>query len=335
MLLALLLCGPAIAARPIIGILTLPSIEGLPANHSFLPASYVKWIESAGARVAPLRFDAPRTELAALAASLNGVVFTGGSNDIFDPVTGAPTPYFESALFLYNIAMGAPAKAGAGGDPGNSLRLWGTCLGFELVSAFACGATTNDTFLGHFDAENLTLPLDFTAAALTSRLFGGAPASVMADLRTLPITMNEHTRGVTPASVANAARCSGLTVLATSTDRHGAQFVSALEFAGSASVFATQFHPERPAFEWFTDRAVPHSAAAVGAMAYLANAFVAQARARAPKPFASPQAEQDALIYSWQVQDTRVASDYYEQTYIFPALVRSTPSAPAAPFSFQ
>jgi gamma-glutamyl hydrolase len=291
--------------RPVVGILTLPSIEGLPTNHTYLPASYVKWMESAGARVAPVRFDAPRDELRALADSLNGLVFTGGSNDIFDPDSGKPTPYFDTALFLYNIA--------AAKDP-NALRLWGTCLGFELIASFASGATTSDTFLGHFDAENITLPLDFTAAAARSRLFGGAPSSTMKDLGTLPITMNEHNRGVTPVSV---AKNSAIRVLATSTDRNGDEFVSALELVDSP-VFATQFHPERPAFEWFTDRAVPHTSAAVGAMSYLASAFVASTRARKPRDFASAQAEQDALIYSWPATDTRAASDYYEQTYFFP-----------------
>ena len=97
--------------RPVVGILTLPSIEGLPTNHTYLPASYVKWMESAGARVAPVRFDAPRDELRALADSLNGLVFTGGSNDIFDPDSGKPTPYFDTALFLYNIAAAKDPNA--------------------------------------------------------------------------------------------------------------------------------------------------------------------------------------------------------------------------------
>jgi gamma-glutamyl hydrolase len=43
--------------RPIIGVLTEPLNESEPQLGSFLPASYVKWLESAGARVAPVRLD--------------------------------------------------------------------------------------------------------------------------------------------------------------------------------------------------------------------------------------------------------------------------------------
>jgi len=32
--------------RPVVGVLTLPSVQGLPTNASYLPASYVKWLES-------------------------------------------------------------------------------------------------------------------------------------------------------------------------------------------------------------------------------------------------------------------------------------------------
>jgi hypothetical protein len=41
--------------RPIIGVVTQPRDELQPEKGSYLPASYVKWLESAGARVAVVR----------------------------------------------------------------------------------------------------------------------------------------------------------------------------------------------------------------------------------------------------------------------------------------
>lgn len=53
--------GPASDAnlRPIIGILSLPSEESAWNGKSYFAASYVKWIESGGARVVPLPYTQP------------------------------------------------------------------------------------------------------------------------------------------------------------------------------------------------------------------------------------------------------------------------------------
>lgn len=48
-----------------------------------------------------------------------------------------------------------PEQANKNGD---YFPLWGTCQGFELLTALTAG---ND-LLSEFDAENICLPLDFT-----------------------------------------------------------------------------------------------------------------------------------------------------------------------------
>ena len=58
--------------RPIIGILSMPNDEPYDQSiRGFFPASYVKWLEMAGARVVPLPFDRPDV-VAALLPSING-----------------------------------------------------------------------------------------------------------------------------------------------------------------------------------------------------------------------------------------------------------------------
>jgi len=48
------------------------------SEYSFIPASYVKYLEMAGARVVPIYYDAPKEYYDNLLTKLNGVLFTGG-----------------------------------------------------------------------------------------------------------------------------------------------------------------------------------------------------------------------------------------------------------------
>ena len=41
--------------RPVIGVMTQPTTSSL--GHSSLPASYIKWLESGGAKVVPFLYD--------------------------------------------------------------------------------------------------------------------------------------------------------------------------------------------------------------------------------------------------------------------------------------
>lgn len=81
----------AATTRPIIGVLSTPLLDGedcitfgsrVTAPRSLSGGScfhsvYVKWLESAGARVAPIPYDLPTPRLLELARQLNGLLFTG------------------------------------------------------------------------------------------------------------------------------------------------------------------------------------------------------------------------------------------------------------------
>lgn len=79
---------------PIIGILTEPTAcpptkaaaggDGADKskNCSYIAASYVKWLESAGARPVPILYDWPADVVVKVLGNLNGVVFPGGGNDV-------------------------------------------------------------------------------------------------------------------------------------------------------------------------------------------------------------------------------------------------------------
>ena len=216
--------------------------QALGKNESYIPASYVKWLELAGARVVPLSYHASDEQVDALFSQSNGALFPGG---------GSPAP--AAARRLYRRA----AEANAADD---FFPIWGTCDGFEWMMQI--GAADDHILTGGFDAENLSLPLNLTAAAAKSELFaeaaempvqGARPRlSVLKALTSLPLTMNNHKQSVTPGSFAASARlASAYDVLATNTDRNGRQFVAVVAGRRGAKLpfFATQFHPEKNIFE--------------------------------------------------------------------------------------
>ena len=170
----MLVVAAAIAAlslntRPIVGVLTLPldHSECLSARTmlqhsgthatSCLSTLYVKWLESAGARVAPIRYDLPAIELRALLSSLNGALITGGEIDI----TSLASPYMQAAGTLYGYALERHAAS-------EVWPLWGTCMGLQVLSIL--GAGSSDVLARRAYHTNLLLPLSLTPAAQHSRM---------------------------------------------------------------------------------------------------------------------------------------------------------------------
>lgn len=136
---------------------------------------------------------------------------------------------------------------------------------------------------GPFDSENLTLPLDVTttkAAFDSSRIFGigSAPDDVRFTLTHGAVTMNNHVSGIKPETFdGNNNLTSMLRVLSTNKDRKGNEFVSTVEGI-DVPIYATQWHPEKVQFEWWTQEGMNHSTASVNANAYPARWLGAEAR---------------------------------------------------------
>ena len=126
-------------------------------------------------------------------------------------------------------------------------RLWGTCLGFQLIGVL--GANFSRTLLTTgWDSENVTLPVAWTTDAESSRLWGDVPdvRAVYANASS-PVAINMHQAGISPASFAESKPLSStFTILGTSLDRGGKEFVATME-SKEGNVYATQWHPEKPA----------------------------------------------------------------------------------------
>jgi gamma-glutamyl hydrolase len=243
---ALLACALALAGsqpnpRPVIGILSLPNDEWPSNGRSQFPASYVKFLEAGGSRVVPIPFDLSPAALSTLLSQLNGALFTGGAAAFTTP-SGALSQYARTASAIFNESV---AAAGAG----ETWPLWGTCLGFELISFLA--AEGSSVLTTGWASENLTAVVDWAPQAAASRLWSSdATRAVFATQR---IAFNAHTQGVAPEAFAAApALASRFTALGTSVDRTGKAFVSTME-GKALPIYATQWHPEKALFEWPED----------------------------------------------------------------------------------
>lgn len=296
--------------RPIIGILSLPNdVPGYSQFTSYFAASYVKFLESGGARVVPIPYTLPPDQLASLLKSINGALFTGGAASFFDDKTGQLTPYAQTAQLIFQEVVDAA-------NAGESWPLWGTCLGHELLLTLAAGADPN-LLSSPFDSENISWPLIPTPVARNeSRLWGSAPPDVWQYLTTEYITMNSHQAGVAPSDfAANPTLVKAMKVLSVGYDRGGKPFVSSAEGL-TLPLFSTQFHPEKPLFEWWSTQNVNHTFHSVVGNSYVPRFFVEQARMNS-RQFPSPAAEAAALIYNYEATYSAQADPSFQQVYFF------------------
>ena len=184
----------------------------------YIAASYVKWVESAGARSIVLPYDADEELTREIFGQVNGILFPGG--DAILP---------RSAHLIYEMAVNANKKSG------EYFPIWGTCLGFEFLVALA--ANGGDSVLrSDYRSVNVSIPLimedegegvGFGDFYSYSQLYP-ISSKVRKDVTNLPITFNNHVRGITPKEF---KMDSGLTsvfqITSTNVDhRTGLEFVS-------------------------------------------------------------------------------------------------------------
>eukprot|EP00618_Florenciella_parvula_P001818 CAMPEP_0119542538 /NCGR_PEP_ID=MMETSP1344-20130328/53640_1 /TAXON_ID=236787 /ORGANISM="Florenciella parvula, Strain CCMP2471" /LENGTH=301 /DNA_ID=CAMNT_0007586769 /DNA_START=75 /DNA_END=980 /DNA_ORIENTATION=+ len=271
---------------PLIGIFAQPHDSSHCPNGKscqYIAASYIKYVESFGARAVPVSYYADNATIETLFTGLNGVLFPGG---------GASVP--EGAAKMYELAIAA-------NDAGDSFPLWGTCLGFEWLVQLAGG--TLDT---GFDSENITLPLVMTDAALTSKLFSSLDPALYAMLQSNQTSaLNNHGAGITPTHFAAQPVSEIFTVLSTSFDRNGAEFVSTME-AKDYPFYGVQWHPEKNVWELgkYPDgmpyEAIPHTVEAMDTTLYMAKQLVLEAR-KNNHAFPDQATESAVLIWNYPV----------------------------------
>ncbi|TVU20581.1 hypothetical protein EJB05_36795, partial [Eragrostis curvula] len=185
---------PAVYDRPVIGIVSHPGdgAGGRISNGSatsYIAASYVKFVEAAGARVVPLIYNEPEERILEKLKLLNGVLFTGGSVK--------RGPYFETVKKVFQYVLDR-------NDAGEPFALFAQCLGFELVSMIV---SKDNNILERFDAVDQASTLQFPSYSLLEGSYGISPKRLRE----------------------NKALSSFFKILTTSPDENGKVYVSTVE----------------------------------------------------------------------------------------------------------
>ena len=273
--------------RPVVGILSVPLKAGgdcvtyfgaeavqAPdaAATSCFDNIYVKWIESAGGRVVPIRYDSSVDELDKLFDNLNGVLFTGGDTVITD----LESQYMQSAGHLLNRSIAASAK-------GDHVPVWGTCMGIQTLSILVANDPSVLQSGAYKGVDPLMMRLNLTTAGQSSRMYTALPKEVQQWVVSEPVTTNLHHDGVTPDTFSSNEKLDNFfRVISTNMDVNDLPFVSTIE-GKVAPVYGVQWHPERPQFEWSKvdesgNDPINHSIHAVLSMQSFANFFVSEVR---------------------------------------------------------
>lgn len=281
---------------PVIGIFT----QDRDANSTYIAASYIKYIESAGGRVVPLHYDQPLDALAQNFAKLNGILFPGGDVSLTD----LQSPFMVAAQYLVGQAVLANNR-------GDYFPIWATCMGFQLLSI--CTAQDPTVLVSNaFDAEDIANSLDFTELAPLSRLYTSISPSLFAKLAVQNLTVNFHHDGVLPSSFeTNEKLRDTFHVLSTNVDRAGKEYVSSIE-GKVLPFYGVQYHPEKNPFEWDPSN-TPHSPDAIALAQELANFFVNESRKSGHK-YDPASLSRDVI---WNYNPVYFPNGHLAQEYIF------------------
>ncbi|XP_040210202.1 gamma-glutamyl hydrolase [Rana temporaria] len=290
---------PPINDSPVIGVVAQEiHFENLMSHgRSYIAASYIKTLESAGARVLPIRINLPKEEYVKIFNAINGVLLPGGGVDL------QTSEYARVSKIFYDLAIEA-------NDRGDYFPFWGTCLGFEQMTVL----TSGQLLLTTTHTNGVLLPLNFTESALRSRLFQNISPSLYQSLAKKPLSSHYHSWSLSMKNyTATATLRKFYNVL--STNFYGdLEYVSTME-AYDYPFYGVIWHPEKNPFEWKTSSAISHTAEAVQVAFYMAEFFVNEAR-KSRHQYSKDAETAYPLIYNYCPAYTGNIS-VFEQMYFF------------------
>ena len=296
--------------RPLVGVLSQPRYwTGAPdAPGGYIAASYVKWLEAAGARAVPILYNDSNITFHRKLSAVNGMLLPGGDSDI-SPGTS-----------LRAAGESVVRESAAAAAVGEVYPVWGTCMGFQLAALAVSG---DDAIFGKFDGPDMTSKLELTKAAKSSRMLRSIPPDVLAHATTSPGAIYEnHVHGFDPGDWKRDARLLATfgEPVALDVDRDARPFVALVEGRAGVNVYGSQFHPEKPLGEWNPRLAIPHDEGAVRVAQSLANFFVGEARRSPRRPELGGYTEDDLVMANYQttfVGKGGYVDTHFDEIYIF------------------
>ena len=222
-------------------------------------AAYVKFIESAGARVVPLIMGELEDVTMEKLSKLDGVLFPGGDGD-YDVYGGK----IISKIMEYN-------------DNGHFYPAWGTCLGYDYMMIWA--SSVREDVLEPRNAHGISLPLKFVVDPATTYMFEDLGQAAY-KFESEAMSYQSHSYGVDPTKfVTDAGLASMYRLTSINYEPDGQHLPFAATVEGIKYPFyATQFHPEKTFTMFIEGQGVDHSWNAISLSRHFADKFVMLAR---------------------------------------------------------
>ena len=289
--------------RPVIGVMA-QSTFNMSFEHlgkTYIPASYIKFLESAGARVVPVFNNLTELQTKKLFKSINGALFPGGITSLLD------SGYANVSRTIFELAKKTF-------DEGGYFPIIGMCLGHQLLATLVIGK--KDLRI-RTDSLNLTASLNLPKNYRDSKLFREIPNYLVQTINKTLITSHFHELGLLLKLFQENDKLKEFyRVITTNVDRKGVEFVSTME-AKKYPFYSTQWHPEKAPFEWCPEKKIPHTKQSIELSQYIANFFVEEARYSKHK-FVSKKDEISSLIYNYNPTYTGIRmNSMFIQVYIF------------------
>ncbi|KAJ7372726.1 hypothetical protein OS493_018000 [Desmophyllum pertusum] len=281
--------------RPIIGVLSQETDGNVTIFGSqLIAATYVKFIESAGGRMAPIFINSTAPQIEKLFNSINGAIFPGGHRLLHHSnYTRVGKQILELAIKAY--------------DNGDVFPIWGECLGLELISMLVAGrdmrrGQLDSEFFTDVNAENISLTLNLPKDYKTASVWKYAPTHMVKYLHDNKVAYNNHVKAITPQTYhKNRLLKKFFRIVSTSKDRKGVEFISTME-GKKYPVYLFHWHPAKSQFEWSRDLDIKHSFRSILTGQYFANFFVQQAKL-SEHQFPSVEEERATLISNYKPTD--------------------------------
>ncbi|XP_074602173.1 gamma-glutamyl hydrolase B-like [Brevipalpus obovatus] len=256
--------GQELNDRPVIAILATPEHN----KKQTIPSSYVKFVESSGARVLPVFLNQSDSYYQKVIKQTNGLLFTGGSQILSRQ---SEHKFIANARSLWNEAIKT-------NQDGHYYPIIGICLGMELMTILA--HNRGSWVWEECSWENYAGKLNFTVKPDQSKIFKNTYSKVLQTLQTKKATFHNHQFCLPIKTLISSGLGKFFNVIATNSREDGSHTVTILE-SKEFPFYSVLFHPERVIFEQFNFESVsntPHFYEAVMANRHFANFFVRESR---------------------------------------------------------